>query len=248
MRTALVIGLGWLGGCGVPPPADWTPLDPSDPVGESDVETETEGPEPTGISVLLLDDGSAGDQVAEALREQGHTVTEAGRFWEWPGTRLVRHDVVVMLQGTLDARVLSVAADEALVNFVAAGRGLVRTELAVTQSRIDAMAIDDALPVTGRGGDPAVQEWHVLERGHDLVEGVGERWTETGFSAQVRAAAGATVVAATQGGANPLLTFKRAGPDGGMVVHVNHDLRASGPQLSDAVLRILSNAVTFSAP
>jgi hypothetical protein len=234
----------WFGmsACVVSPPPVIGADDTDQPDDTDPVDTIPPG---SGADVLILDDGGSGDQVEAALEAAGHNVVARKDYWRWDGTdpRARDVEVVVWLQGVTFADPMQDAADRGLVNFVNNGGGLIRTELASFAAvNADPLQINALLPVSFDDGQFADRDWEVWVRGHDLVQGIPERWTEAGTSAMVRLVGEAEMVMATRDEV-PLVSFTKE--YGGTVLHINHDMSGTTDTISEEILGLLANAVSF---
>jgi para-nitrobenzyl esterase len=94
--------------------------------------------------VLVLSTGSTllDAQVQSVLESRGHAVTIGSRFTDFTGAELPQHDVVILLPN-LDGGDGNIPADgqNALVNFVSEGGGLVTTEWTVWMSTFKSFQI-----------------------------------------------------------------------------------------------------------
>lgn len=234
-----------LGACIVPPPyASDVDTDDSDVADDTDTPV---GPTPSGITVVVLDDGGSADEVVPALEAAGHEIKGVRDYTEWDGTNpnLTDVDVVVFLQGREYEDGLGPGGDTALVVFVTDGGGLIRTERAAFATTLPpALNLDAGLPVQYLSGPLEDTQWRVIDRDSPLVDGLPTQWDEPGGYSKVTAKVGATVVIDKQGG-DPLVTWDDS--FGGRIIHVNHDMTATSSTLSSAMQTLMANAVTFAA-
>jgi hypothetical protein len=204
--------------------------------------------------VLVLDDGAAGQIVEEALRAAHHVPLHGGRYYEWDGLSpsLDEVETVIFLEGQDYGRKLTPTADALLASYVRAGGGLVRTEWAAYDyAGSPGQAVDALMPVEAPKREYAYEGavWKVTERKHPLVKGFPARFALTKFgSSDVVPIQGATVVAelTRTAGTFPAITFAAFGD--GTVVHVNHYMNEKGGAIPAVVLKMLVNAVAFTAP
>lgn len=230
-------------GCVVPAPPSSTDTGDSD---APDSDSEPQTVEPTGIRVLILDDGDAGGQVRDALEDGGHEVVDQVDFWRWDGVDPSPQDldVVVWLQGRRYEDGLIAEADTALRRFYRNGGGVIRTELASFASTLPPeVLIDEDLPVTFDDGRTAGGEWWVIERDHEIAQGIPSKWTEEGTFARVVADEGTTVVIEARD-ETPLVTIDESGD--GVMIHVNHDMTGTTSTISDAILSLMVNCVAYA--
>jgi hypothetical protein len=248
-RVGWLVGALCFGGCVTPPPTledygvfteDTELVVDTEPV--DDTEVVADGP-----TVLVLDDGGSAAQVVAALRAGGVVVVEGPNYAEWDGSTppLDGVQVVLLLQGLNYNPRLGQLADVAIRDFVAAGGGLVRTERAAASADSEgAMRVDASLPVVFDDGYGDGEDWWVDDRDHELVQGLPAKWEEPGGFSEVEAIAEATVILSTRSGI-PLVSLREDLP--GRVVHLNHDLTATAPDLSAAFEDLLVAAARWAA-
>ena len=149
--------------------------------------------------ILLLGDGDAEAQVQAALEAAGHTVTDAGIYYNWDGvTPLVSDfDVVVFLNGYDYGYELLPAAATALQDFVTGGCGLVMTEWTAYDvcSGYKGAIVDGLMPVTMSDcGDYGYDEtWTVDSPSHPLVTGLPASWNDPAGWSTVTPKSGTTL-------------------------------------------------------
>jgi len=201
-------------------------------------------------NVLLLGDGDADPQVQAALEGAGHTVTYAGRYYEWDGVTpaVTDFDVVVFLDGYYYGYPLQAAAATALQSFVAGGCGLVMTEwTAFDVCEGDKGAIVSSLmPVTMSDcGDYGYSDtWTVDDPSHPLTAGVPASWNDDAGWSTVAPKMGSVVVVSGTGG-NPMVVYSNA--SGGTVVYLNHDMTYSTSTINSNALQLIVNAAEYAS-
>jgi len=200
-------------------------------------------------NVLLLGDNGSEGQVQQALDNAGHNVVYGGLYYEWDGVTpdVNAFDVVVYLDGIDYGYGLLPAADAAVSAFVAGGGGLVITEWAIWDDYHGNLSagISALLPVTSiNGGYTYGGPWHVIDTTHPLTAWLPTDWGDA--AAYHHVALQGNAVAAIEGvSGNPLLTYRT--DSGGTVIHVNHDMTYTTPQISDRALSVMINSVEFAA-
>jgi hypothetical protein len=201
------------------------------------------------MTVLLIGDGDGDALVQETLETAGHTVLYAGSHWEWDGVTpdISTCDVALFLDGNNPGYVMDPVAQTALVDFMAAGGGLVITEWAAYDTFYDDFAcpaISPALPVVSLDGDVEDETmWTVLDPMHLLAAYLPSSWEQySGFSI-AEAVPEATVVVEDPAGV-PLVTYRD--DLAGLVVHLNHDVIDTSGELNARMRRLFDNAVRFA--
>lgn len=211
-------------------------------------DTDTE-PAIDALQVLLLGDGVSDNAVAAALTEHGFNVIQVGTYQNWTGSNppLDDIDVVFFMQAAVWEAELSEEADVALVTHLARGGGLVRTERAVFAAHDSTdMQVDFGLPVQYNFNQETAVDWWAVDRTHDLLRSLPGLWTEEATITHVTPRdSNTTVVAATQRDI-PLLSYQEN--NGGVYLHLNHDVTATSPTLSVEFKTLLGNVVEFAAP
>jgi hypothetical protein len=241
-----------LGACVVPAPdlgpaTDDTDLAVTDTDKETDTPDDTEVSEPTGLQVLVLGDGTTEGPVATLLEGQGHSVTQVAAYETWDGSSpsLDDVDVVLFLQAARWNVELTDAADQALIDFVGTGGGLIRTERAAFAAHADTrMQIDFGLPVAYANDYEASTQWWAEDRDHPLLDDLPALWEDDASFTRVTATQDATVVMVTPTEV-PLVSYHET--FGGVYLHLNHDLTVTTGTLSPEFGTLLGNAVVFAA-
>jgi hypothetical protein len=187
--------------------------------------------------------------VQPALEAAGLTVTFGGLYYDWNGTTPDVNDfqVVVLLDGFDYGNDLTPGALEALHGSIAAGCGLVTTEWATYDVYQGYKPPDFGalLPVESPQGDyGSADVWTVLDTGHPLAAGLPASWSDDAGWSAVSALAGSSVVVEGALG-NPLVTYGRL--NGGVVVHLNHDLTYTTTTMSAEILAVFGNAARYAA-
>ena len=207
----------------------------------------------TARRVLVLNDGltpaeGSGAQVVAALQKAGHIVTEGGFYQEWDGSGLSGQETVLLLQGYEFADVMDETADAAIAAFVDAGGGLVRTEQAASIiAGVPYLAIDALLPVVSPNGEVSDDTaWQVVLRNHPLAKGLPNGFLVPGAGYGILFPNDGVTVVAENPFAIPMLATTTVGA--GRVVYVNHDLTATKATIQDEILKVLVNAVEWTAP
>ncbi len=194
--------------------------------------------------VLVLGDGGSEAQVIAALQAAGHTVTDAGPYETWDGSGLAGMDAVVYLDGVNYGNGLMPQADAALAAYVAAGGRLILTEWTAYDVANDFLTgqVAQLMAVTSPGGSYAYgNTWTVTAPGHPLAAGLPAAWSDAaGFSFVEAHPASIVVITGTSG--NPLLAYRT--DSGGPVIHLNHDMTYTTPQIHPNTLQLLVNAVS----
>jgi hypothetical protein len=200
------------------------------------------------MRVLVLDQGGAAETVAPILEDAGHDVVIGPNYKQWDGTNpSFAGDAIVLLQVSPSASAIPAACDAALVAFYNDGGGIVRTGLApLVADEYPGAAIDAEPLVEWRAGTDAGLDWWVIERGHELVTDVPERWSEPGTFGYVEAVDDPMVqtIMLAKPGDWPVLVG-RASRAKGRMVYVNSDFGAVGGTVSTQVEQLLSNAVVW---
>jgi hypothetical protein len=243
-------GLAWgavLSGCvvSVPPGFDTASGDTD----ASDTTDTTSGSNGPSMRVLVLDQGGAADVVAPILEAAGHDVVIGPNYKQWDGTNpSFSGDTIVLLQVSPSASAVPSACDAALVAFYEGGGGIVRTGLAPLVADQNPGAAIDADPlVEWRDGTDAGLDWWVVERGHELVTDVPERWSEPGTFGYVAASEDPLVqtIMLAKPGDWPVLVGRVSRAKGRMV-YINNDFGANGGAVSSQIEGLLSNAVVWA--
>jgi len=140
-------------------------------------------PVPQIPKVLVLADGGSQDSVAQILRDAGFAVTMGGLYWTYTGAGLASHDAVVFLCGTDYTHVVADSVQQKLVDFVAAGGGLLGTEWMIYNlkynERMDRIA--GILPVDDRTSESYMIESYSLAAPlHHVSAGLPDSFATTG--------------------------------------------------------------------
>ncbi len=251
LRPFAMLCLSWgtlLGGCvvSVPPGFDDTASGGGDTTDTTDSPSGSGGP---SMRVLLLDQGGAAEVVAPILEEAGHDVVIGPNYKLWDGTNpRFTGDAIVLLQVSASASAIPAGCDAALVAFYEGGGGIVRTGLAPKVADENPGALIDAEPlVEWRDGIGSGLDWWVVERGHELVQDVSERWSEPGTFAYVEVADDPLIetIMLAKPGDWPVLVG-RASRAKGRLVYVNNDFGEVSGAMSPEIEQILSNAVVWA--
>jgi hypothetical protein len=196
------------------------------------------------LRVLVLNDAGTSNMVAK-LESEGFAATDAGLYWEWPGTveALSAVDTVLWLEGVQFGRALKPGVDALLASFVAAGGGLIRTEWSMYgDANPRTLGI---MPVLRRGtGWGEARSWTVVAGDHPLTRQLPETFDTVSGYTDLEPRANATVVVRNDAG-EPALSYTTE--FGGVTVHVNDDVTYSRPGVDGDMLRVYFNAVHFSA-
>jgi hypothetical protein len=207
------------------------------------------------LSVLYLgDSGFNAGAIRDRLVVEGFDVVDAAPFFDWNGVTpsLSGIDVVVFLQGQDYTDELSVAADEALTEWMLAGGTVIRSEW-ITYQLVQAESssdIDQYLPVEALSVDSYgyEAEWFVTDPIHPLTAGLDDSWMNVdGGCAEVEPFVD-TVVVAESDLCGPMLSYHPFGQNGGKVIHINDDFGEDRGEAPDEnTLIILVNAINYGA-
>lgn len=203
--------------------------------------------------VYVLGDDESENVVNPYLEAQGHTVIFDSSYYEWEGDIPEGADVVLYLSGYEYGDYTGEdgdqdAANQALLNFVANGGGLIFTEWYV-YSELDE-PVNDLTPVVYDGDYLYQTNWKPSEGYEDhplvtnlvnqvFIEGNGE---DDSYSL-VKARNGTKVVMQNDDG-NPMLSYTEK--DGGTVIHINDGL-SYDDFISDNILSVINSSVEFAA-
>jgi len=202
-------------------------------------------------NVLLLGDGGGDTQVQQALQNAGHTVTNAGLYYNWdgvtPGT--AGFNLIVALDGTNYGSDFTAGAKAALSAFVA-GRGSVLftewTAWDVEQGNKTQDPTGNLLPTVSPAGAYGYGDtWTVVNPSDPLVAGVPASWSDAAGWSTVTAKPGAVVLITGTSG-NPLFSYWTA--PGGRVFHLNHDMTYSTSTINANALQLIVDVAGTSAP
>jgi hypothetical protein len=227
-----------------------------------------------GPKVLVLGDGGSEVRIIEHLESLNYTMSEESTdYWDWDGSIEEGTQAIVYLTGDEAGSGLGsdhsvstqTAANNAIIEFVSGGGGLILTEWMAHNLAEEGQdeAVGDLLPVTYDGDwyrrNP---KWKVADGfdDHALVDEISDL-TETdgsGFAYNFREVKGdgyigmyskviakddlTTVVMEDKYG-TPLLSYRTDA--GGVVVHIN-DGMAYDWEISENMLGVVGNAVAFA--
>lgn len=152
---------------------------------------EGTSPAITHDPVLLLGDGKTEDSVRVILNRAGIEVQSAGPYWEFDGSGLEGFSAVIFLVGYDYAMPMDGDVQQGIVNFVAAGGGLVTTEWMLYNTSWDKNLqglVADIVPSlygddysdTGEPGD-GVEDYTRFAAGHPVAEGLPQTFSTPAF-------------------------------------------------------------------
>lgn len=213
-------------------------------------------------TVLVWGDGNATAlaNLVAALDADGMDATSGGTYYDQTLTDFSAYDTVLWLEGTNYGNSLQPGVEQALVEHVASGKGLVRTEWGIwyATSRLDqGQPIVNPLAVGLLPFDPpadnslyAYNPTHVVvQPAHPLARGIQASFAAgaTGYVTLALNETGEAIVETTNGW--PALSLSRGNV--GRVVHINDSVALDRPvaELTSNVnvLKMYKNAVWYTA-
>lgn len=176
--AAALIGLvafGLTAGCG-----DDSPTAPPPPEDNTGGGGGGGGQPPAAPKVLVLADGGTEVHVGSALSTAGFDVTMGPLYSDYDGTDLGQHDAVILLTGIDYHNDFQPGVEQALVDFVAAGGGLLTTEWFLYYAGRSYDLLTPILPAT-YGGDYEYQgETYSRVLDHPITLGLPAQFDVTG--------------------------------------------------------------------
>jgi hypothetical protein len=202
--------------------------------------------------ILLLGDDYSETFIAPYLIDEGHEVTSESTYYDWNGNIPSETDVIIYLDGYEYDYALGefgddVAANAAILNFVANGGGLIFTEWNAYDEKKEKVA--DLMPVSYNGEYYYQATWQVASGRADhflvtdllstsFVEGDDTKDTYSDVIPRL-----GTEVVMDDGNGIPLLSFTNK--HGGRVIHIN-DGMAFDEEISEEILSIINRSVLFA--
>ena len=204
--------------------------------------------QPAGPAVLVLGDGGTETYVMRALRAAGYDVRDGGLFYEFTGASMPPVQAVVLLAGVDYNHDMDDRGEQALVDFVARGGGLLTTEwLCFSISRSDYhQVLQTILPVSYANSYASGAETYTVQLDHQVTEGLPATFsTETDEQFSVLAPkTGATVLLRGSRSGAAVVTWTKVG----RVVSMNSAGEYGGTDVwNDSINRLLLNAVAFAS-
>ncbi len=203
--------------------------------------------------ILLLGDDYSETIIAPYLTNNGHQVTIDGIYYEWDGDIPSETEVIIYLNGydygyDLGEYGDALAANNAILDFVAGGGGLIFTEWYAYDEKTE--PVDALMPVTYNGDYYYQASWYVSAGQHnhflledllstEFVEGDG---SEDTYSDVVTRSG--THVVMDDGNGIPLLSY--TDQHGGKVIHIN-DGMSYDDEISNEILSIINRSVMYAA-
>jgi len=213
-------------------------------------------------AILVLGDDFSETIITPHLEGLGYTVTSDTNYYDWDGTMPAETDLIIYLYGYEYGYYLGgegdpVAANQAVLDFVAGGGGLIFTEWYAYSVAEDISAAEEPvsalMPVIYNDDYFYEAAWNVVA-GHESHALVNELLS-TSFIENVEAdeydtysevvARDGTTVVMEDGAGIPLLSYSNV--NGGTVVHINDALTYDDDNISDEMLSVIASSVAFAA-
>ena len=203
--------------------------------------------------ILVLGDDNSESFVTPYLINQGHIVVSDTAYYDWDGSIPALTEVIIYLHGyeygyELGEDADPVIANQAMLDFVAAGGGVIFTEWYAYSEQTE--PVEALMPVTYNDEYYYQADWQIVSgyEAHPLITNlVSTSFTQGDGSddtySDVVTKSGTTVVMEDNAGI-ALLSYNTF--HGGTVIHIN-DGMAYYEEISDEMLSVINSSVLFAA-